>query len=250
MHAYALAEEGHIDMLLIKLLLNTGLYRTENAHRWVLPVINGKPEAESARYHMGFKHPSANLSQMPKKGQQCSLGAYKGNLAARYRVAGELLSLPPEARKILKSIDNADLMVTEAFDCSARLYQVAAVCERYFPSVGLAYRVAAVEAICQADPACKGFSDFMRKYISSQTDLDSILNYLYGVARSAHFHAGQFPMGEFSRHPLFDPLMDAEVVERYTLHRTCYELTREAIVNWLSRLIPDAVGINADESNQ
>lgn len=250
MHAFALTDEAsrrHAARL--TLLLNTGLYRTEHVQRWVWPVVEGIPATESVRYQLGFVHPSANLSQMPKKGEQCSLGAYKGGLAARYRVAGEMLSLPPEARKILRSVDNADPLVANAFDCGARLYQVAAVCGRYFPSVGLAYRVAAVEAVCQADRTCKGFSDFMRKHVTSQTDLDEILDYLYRVARSAHFHGGEFPMGEFGRHSFFDPLMDADTIQQDTLHRTCYELTREAIVNWLSRLIPDTASTDSDEAS-
>jgi hypothetical protein len=250
MHSFALADEAsrrHAARL--TLLLNTGLYRTELVQRWVWPIVEGKPSTESVRYQLGFVHPAANLTQMPKKEEQCSLGAYRGSLAARYRVAGEMLSLPPEARKILRSVDNADPLVTGAFDCGARLYQVAAVCGRYFPSVGLAYRVAAVEAVCQADRICNGFSDFMRTHITSQTNLEEILDYLYRVARSAHFHGGEFPMGEFRRHSFFDPLMDAEAIERDALHRTCYELTREAIVNWLSRLIPDVAGADSDETS-
>ncbi len=248
MHAFALADEAsrrHAARL--ALLLNTELYRTEHAQRWVWPVVEGKPATESVRYQLGFVHPSANLTEMPEKGKQCPLGAYKGSLAARYRVAGEMLSLPPEARKILRSVDNADPLVTDAFDCGARLYQVAVVCGRYFPSVGLAYRVAAVEAVCQADRTCKSFSDFMRKHVTSQTDLDGILDYLYRVVRSAHFHGGEFPMGEFRRQHFFDQLMDAEAIQRDALHRTCYELTREAIVNWLVQLIPDTASKDLDE---
>ena len=91
---------------------------------------------------------------MPEKGEQCPLGAYKGSLAARYRIAGELLSLPAQARSILRGIDDVDHpLVANAFDCGARLYQVAAVCGRFFPSVGLAYRVAAVEAVCHGTRA-------------------------------------------------------------------------------------------------
>ena len=248
-HAWALADEAarrHAARL--TLLLNIGLHGVERTLRWVWPVVDGKPATESVRYQLGFEHPTARLSEMPEKGEQCPLGAYKGSLAARYRIAGELLSLPVQARSILRGIDDVDHpLVANAFDCGARLYQVAAVCGRFFPSVGLAYRVAAVEAVCQADDTSKGFSDFMRKYVTSQGDLDKILDYLYGVVRSSHFHAGQFPMGEFQRRSFFDPLMDADTVQRGSLHRTCYELTREAIVNWLETLIPDTANIGKDD---
>lgn len=248
MHASALADEAsrrHAARL--TLLLNTELYRAEPNQRWVWPLVEGIPTTESVRYQLGFQHPAANLSVMPKKNEQCPLGEYKGSLTARYRVIGELLSLPPEARRILRSVDNAAPLVTDAFDRGARLYQVAAVCGRYFPSVGLAYRVAAVEAVCQADRTCKGFGDFMRRYVASRSDLDQILNYLYGDIRSAHFHGGEFPMGEFRRQSFFDPLMDAEATQRDALHRLCHELTREAIVNWVIQLIPDAASTNPNE---
>jgi len=250
MHAFTVADEAsrrHAARL--TLLLNTGLYPGECEQRWFLPILEGKPATESVRYQLGFSHPSANLAEMPKKGVQCPIGSYKGSLAARYRVAGEMLSLPSEARKILRSVDNADPLITDAFDRGARLYQVAAVCGRYFPSVGLAYRVAAVEAVCQSDRTCKSFSDFMRKYVASQTDIDKILDYLYRVVRSAHFYGGEFPLGEFRRRPFFDPIMDAEAVQRGALHRICYELTREAIVNWVSQLIPDILNADSDEGS-
>jgi hypothetical protein len=249
-HASTLADEAsrrHAARL--TLLLNAGLYGKEHARRWVRPVLEGKPAAESIRYQLGFAHPAANLAQMPEKGERCALGTYRGSLAARYQALGKLLSLPPEARKVLRSVDSADPLVTHAFDCGARLYQVAAVCGRYFPSVGLAYRVAAVEAVCQADRKCKSFSDFMRTHITSQTDLNETLDYLYGVARSAHFHGGEFPMGEFRRHSFFDPLPDVEAIQRDALHQRCYELTREAIVNWLIQVVPDTASADSGETS-
>ncbi|MBQ0933673.1 hypothetical protein [Ideonella alba] len=242
MQAYALAEESsrrHAARL--SLLLNVGLYRAEHSMRWVLPTTQGVPATESIRYHLAFSRPEAALTAMPEKGARCPLGAYTGSLAARYRVAGELQSLPREARKILRGVDRAAPGVADAFDRGARLYQVASVCGQQFPSVGLAYRVAAVEAMSAADPSCKGFSEFMRKYVTSLKDIDSLLDYLYGQARSGHFHAGSFPGGEFSRVNYFDPLMDMEKVERDSIHRTCYELTREAIVNWMQSVVPPEV---------
>lgn len=240
-HAFALADvAARRHAARLSLLLNTGLYGTEHTQRWVWPVNNGQPASESVRYQLGFEHPSARLTSMPSKGQVCQLGAYKGSLTASYRVAGELLSLPAEARKILRGVDSAPPIVSESFDQCSRLYQVAAVCGRYFPSVALAYRVAAVEAMSAADPDAKGFSDFMRRHVRSQSNIDSVLNYLYGDARSGHFHGGQFPMGEFDRRGYFsNPFMDAEEAHLEMFHRACYELTREAIVNWLNTILPE-----------
>jgi len=240
MHAHALAyETGRRHAARLSLLLNTGLYGQEQTCRWGFPTLAGQSITESTRFQLGFNHPTLHLGEMPPKGEICSLGKYQGSLAARYRIAGELLSLPQEARRILRGVDAADPFITDAFDRGARLYQVASVCGRLFPSVGLAYRVAAVEAVCKADQDCKSFGEFMKKYVTSNNNIGGILEYLYGVARSAHFHAGEFPLGEFSRQFFFDPLMDSETVQRDELNRTCHELTREAIVNWLTAMIPE-----------
>ena len=178
---------------------------------------------------------------MPEKGKLCPLGRYAGNLAARYRFAGELLSLPREARRILRGIDSAAPSITDAFDRAARLYQVALVAGQAFPTLGLAYRVAAVEVISKTDPQSHGFSDFARKQVSSRPNLEAVLTYLYGPVRSAHFHAGEFVMGEFAASEAGLGFIDRDRVMLDDLHRTCHEVTREAIVKWLGELTPDVV---------
>ncbi len=45
-------------------------------------------------------------------------------------------------------------------------------------------------------------------------------------------------MGEFAINPFYDTIMDSDVVERFTLQRLGYELTREAIIGWLLKVIP------------
>jgi hypothetical protein len=160
-------------------------------------------------------------------------GAYKGSLAARYRIFGELLSLPQEARRILRAIDSAAPNIAECFDRGARLYRLAAVIGRQFPSAGMAYRIAAVEAISKADPCYNGFSDFMRKNVRSVSDPDHVLKQLYGSVRSAHFHAGEFPLGEYTGRNPIQMMMTSDYVEQSQLSVTGDEITREAIVNWV-----------------
>lgn len=239
-NAYAVAGEAtrrHAARL--SLLLNVGLMHPVHEHRWVLPPgENGTPALESVRYQASFNHPSVGLSEMPRKGELCPLGQYNGSLTARYRSSAELLSLPPQARRILRGIDAASPVVADAFDRGARLYQVGSVVQRLYPSVGLAYRVAAVEAIARADPSAPTFGEFMRRYVASRTGVDNLVEYMYGSVRSAHFHAGEFPLGEFSRVAFFDPLMDPEDAELTMIHFACFELTREAIVNWMVSLVP------------
>jgi len=241
MDATALAEEiARRQAARISLLLNVGLYRTTHAQtRWVIPVVDDHPAEKSQRFQLGFFGYGSQLTELPKKGSVSPLGQYAGSLAASNSFLGQLLSLPPQARRILRAVDNAAPAVTDSFDRGARLHQVAAVVGQQFPSVGLAYRVAAVDAISKADPTCKGFSDFVRKFARSRPNTDVLLDYLWGTVRSGHFHAGEFPLGEFDTNRFFDPLLDPDSLEQSRIHTMCFELTREAIVNWIFELLPD-----------
>lgn len=246
MHASLLADERARTLAArLSFLLNTGLYPVEHTQRWVWPVVDGIPAPESIRMQLGFAHPSMQATAMPAKGETCRPGQYSGSLMARYRLSGQLLSLPAEARKILRMVDAAAPIVSEAFDSAARLHHVGAVCGRLFRSVELAYRVAAVEAASRASPNANSFGAFMRQYVKSPCNLDAVIKYAYGPVRSGHFHAGEFPMGEYRQHRMFDLFMDADDVQQDGLHRTCYEVTREAIVNWLTELLPEPTDAEA-----
>lgn len=236
--ASALADEAaRRQAARLSLLLNVGLYRPEGGiWRWVRPYQIGQVPLESVRYTLGFQRPGFALQRMPPKGKLCALGQYKGSLIADYRIGGELVSLPPETRRILRCIESAQPHILDAFDRAARLYQVAMVVGPRFPSVGLAYRVAAVDAISGTQPDYEDFKDFVRKNVEPRPDLDALVDYLYGSVRSAHFHGGAFPLGEFAAISFFHVLMDPEEAAKSQLHRACRELTREAIVNWLKRV--------------
>jgi hypothetical protein len=113
------------------------------------------------------------------------------------------------------------------------------MCGGIFPSVGLAYRVAAVEAIVKTTGVSGSFSEFVRDNVSPNGDLDRVLHYLYARVRSAHFHSGDFPSREFARASMFDPLMDQAMLQRHELHVEGFAVIRESIVDWILRLAPD-----------
>lgn len=246
-NAYSVANEStRRNAARLSLLLNTGLYQPRSERRWViLPSEAGTASLRSERLQLGFA-PIQIVDHMPKKGEISKMGKFSGSLQARYVTVG-LLSLPPETRKILRALEDNRGINTDAFDRCARLYQVATIVGSQFPSVALAYRVAAVEALTHGDPEYKGFSDFIRKNVGPSPDLDEVLEYLYNSIRSAHFHAGEFPMGEYSRIPSFDPLMDSAQVQTMELQRLGYQLTRDAIISWLSRGLPE---ISPDEDTE
>jgi hypothetical protein len=177
--------------------------------------------------------------EMPKKGELCRLGRCVGSIKDIRKRRVYLLHLPTETRRLLRGIEVAKPPIGEAIDRCARLYQVALVCGAIYPSVGFAYCVAAVEAIVQTTGA-GSFSDFMRQHVSTRDRLNDLLNYLHSRVRSAHFHAGEFPSGEFARQPFFDPLMDAEDVLRTSLHSAGGELIHEAIMGWLAAAMPES----------
>jgi hypothetical protein len=189
------------------------------------------------RAQLGFFKPQPELTSMPPKGALCRLGQPGERLGEYHSMAGKPVRPPLETRRVLRGVDTASPGVRDAFDRCARLYQVSLVCGRIYPSVGFAYRVAAAEAIVSATPDYKGFSDFVRAHVIPRDDLDPLLDYLYGRVRSAHFHAGEFPSGEFARQAFFDPLSDATDLIRFGLEWRGSELLREAIVSWISKTL-------------
>lgn len=175
---------------------------------------------------------------MPSKKKLCQLGKYKAKLDST-DLTTDLLSLPPEARKILRGIESVNSIIAEAFDRGDRLYQVALVAGRAFPSVRLAYQIASIDAISQCLKGYKGFSDFVRQHVKERPELNQMLDLLYSSVRSAHFHGGKFPMGEYSIQSVFDPIMSTETVQLSNLQRFSFDLIREAIINWLIEIIPE-----------
>lgn len=233
MHAYSIAEEkAKRYSARLSLLMNIGLYKCPDEHRWVL--ING----DSQRCHLGFGKTIKKLDSMPAKKKLCQLGKYKAKLNST-DLTTDLLSLPPETRKILRGIESVNPIIAEAFDRCAMLYQVALVAERAFPSVRLAYQIASIDAISQCLKDYKGFSDFVRQHVKERPGLNEMLDLLYGAVRSAHFHGGKFPMGEYSIESVFDPIMSTQTVQLLNLKSFSFDLIREAIINWLIEIIPE-----------
>lgn len=216
----------------LSLLLNVGIYKSEQVFRWVLEK-NDKGKQISQRHQLGFSTTNSLPNKMPMKEELCPLGKYQSELRAKYRYAGELLSLPAETRKVYRAIEESNKNIEDAFDHCARLYQTGRVIGLHYPSAGLAYQVAAVESITQAIPEFDGFSDFVRRFVEPKPELDTALDFLYASVRSAHFHGGKFPFGEFSNHTLSGPLMDSDQIEKSSLRTLGFQITREAIVNWL-----------------
>lgn len=104
--------------------------------------------------------------------------------------------MPLQARKILRGLRLAPPVTIEAADSAARLYQISLVAGRRFPSVRIAYQIAAVDSIAQA-MGQRGFKQFAMEKIGESREVKEFVDNLWSRFRSAHFHAGKFPFGEF-----------------------------------------------------
>ena len=233
-NAEAVAQERAAKLAArLSLLLNEPLYRPETTSRWVYVDSAARATPQSQRCQLLFAHPLASCTQMPKKAELCPLGKWSSGITDRYRQAWEPLSLPRESRDILKGLRDAPPQVSEAFDRAARLFQVGAHCGQHYPSVGLAYRVAAVEAICQTEREIRDFTPFMQKYAGNTPEHNELYNFMYGRLRSSHFHSGEFPSGEFARSGLWSPFQSAESDYMKRQLGTCFWILRAAKINWM-----------------
>jgi hypothetical protein len=238
-HAYVIADAlAHKHAARLSLFMNRGLYVPRQDEVWVWPHLDGAPADRSIRMHRGFEYPGLRPERMPKKGEQCAAGKYQREFVFHQGYGGVLHGFPRKIRQIIRSIDASTVDVQKAFDGCARLYQVGAVLRSDFPSVDLAYRVAAVEALCRCDPSAASFGDFMRKYNDESEHRDRAIQYLYDKARSAHFHAGVFPLGEFEKREYFaSEFIDFEQWGQRSLQIYGDQLCRAAIINWIRRTL-------------
>lgn len=204
---------------------------------WVIPFDSGKtPPENSHRYQRGliFKTPSPPVT-IPNKGELCNLGTYTGPFWEEGFFTPGSLKLPQNTREILRSIENAGPQFEDAFDRCARMYHVSLANRRRFPSVALAYKIAALEALAIKTEGYTKFKDFINQSFDEETI--KIIDSIYGDVRCAHFHAGSFPMGEFDYTTLWEPIIDKGIVEQNELFRKVDFITQNIIASILKRLV-------------
>ena len=180
----------------------------------------------------GVPPESSPAPVMPQKGELCHLGAFHGSLHDKYPlIFMQLITLPKQTRKIFRALA-ADIPFQQSVDACARLYQLSLLVRRYSASASLAYRVAAIDAACQTRAVRKTFSEFMREHLPPTSDVDDILEMLYGKVRSGHFHAGQAPLDEHGQ-VLFHPFFTSDYVVQAEVADQGFYVTRQALVTWL-----------------
>lgn len=171
--------------------------------RWALvPTGNESSELEYRRVTPAL--PPTAVRTMPREGELCGLGKYDGSFRKLTRREFPLLALPKETPAIFRSLERVEMRAREAFDACARLYQVGQMMGRRWPTAGLAYNVAAVDALATrigGGGTLKAFKAFVEPRVQVRYDLsefNDMLKRLWGRVRSAHFHGGSFRFSELA----------------------------------------------------
>lgn len=218
----------------LSLILDVALYQPSGGKRWFM-MTDESGNLVSRREQLGFVAPS-RPTQMPRKGTECRLGEFGGSvLDENQNSSVSLLRCPVEARKILRGLNECVPNIKEAFDSCARLYQTSLVAGRGFPTIRLAYKVGAIESIIQKVDGFASFSEFVRKEADLSDGDNEFLDYLYGSVRSAHFHGGEFPLGEYRPRKWSLGLSDPSDTSRFNFNMVASKVLRKSIMNWVIR---------------
>lgn len=239
MHASDIASERALQYSArLSLILNTALYKPPSGMKWFLEHKENEGLV-SRLEHLGFKS-APWPDKMPKKEVECRLGKFDSSIFSERQNSHGLLMCPKETRKILRGLNNCSPDVREAFDSCARLYQISLTAGRGFPTIRLAYQVGAVESITQSVSGYSGFSDFIKKEFPIPDDsADAFLDRLYRSIRSAHFHGGSFPLGEFETKKFSWGIGNRNSHDNWNTDMLASKLIRQSIVHWIGReLIP------------
>ncbi|MEC4683008.1 MAG: hypothetical protein VST70_04940 [Nitrospirota bacterium] len=240
-HASLIADEKTRTLASrLSLFLGHDLYSPSHIpiqHMWVIPFDHEKPPPEeSRRYQRGlfFKTPTLPTT-LPKKGELCNAGTFTGLFWEEESFTPGVLKLPQNTREILTSIHNAGPQFEDAFDRCARLYHVSLANQERFPSVALAYKIAALEALARKTEGYKDFKEFINQSFDKESKkfIDSVCV----DGRHKHLHAGSFPMGEYEYESVGEPIIDRSFFEKIDLYQKVGFVTRNIIENILKRIV-------------
>jgi hypothetical protein len=213
----------------LSLLFDIGFYEPEKyTSKWVRIYDEKLEKITNKRVDLGVLDNSNQLVMPNKKTDNLSRPIY--SVYHDKRDFNEQLSFPFETRKILKSLENADLKNKLAFDRCCRLYQTALVKGNNSPTIKFSYLYGSVDAICQTTGEFKGFSKFMQNYCSQITEEE--LNYIHGKIRSSHWHSGMFILGE-NESKWRDYLLNKERLKNSMKIQNLQHLIRDSILRWV-----------------
>ena len=230
-HSLQLGEEKSLLLSSqLAFLLNIGLYKPVQEERWVIYKEGDDcPGIKNKRLALGVWDENGQ-SSMPNKGELCPLSRPLDSVYKYERYIGEQLSIPQETRKILAAVDKANYKNKISFDKCCRLYNVALNAGMYHPTIRLSYLYGAIDSIAQTTKSYSGFSEFMRKYSPESTE--EFLEFMHSKVRSAHWHSGEFVMGE-NESSWKEHLTSPNDHMRFTVLWDGTKQIRNAILNWV-----------------
>lgn len=223
----------------VSLILNVPIERPLPGCVWVRVDEDAlkENEPEYRRANRAFPSHVFQVEDMPDKGELCPPGEYRGTISEPFRPIYPHLTLPKEAPELFASIESSSVSVRDRLDRCARLYQLGLLLGRRYPSAGLAYTVAALDALAPNGKSHrKAIREFLEEHVQivdKSVDVDDLLKFAYWDVRSAHFHGGSFPIPEDTgwtqRLPDPDNLKAGEQASRI------HTMVRAAILSWLTK---------------
>lgn len=115
---------------------------------------------------------------------------------------------------------------------AAALYQIAVTAGHHLPSVRASYQVAAVDALLRGGQHTrKTWIEFVQRY-SPVIIPETLLKQIYDEVRSAHFHGGSFPGGEYLPITVQMPTMP-KTMNRSTIPHYLQDIVRSVLIRYL-----------------
>jgi hypothetical protein len=229
-HAIGALQAKRIAALL-SVFLGVGLYQIPSYHQWVIePHEDGS--VVSRCLQRGYIDPAPALKEMPRKGEQPLGKPYPVDRSApRIEVHDNMLRCPADIRHLLRSFNAPPSPEKDAYQQAAALHQVALVKGADLPSLAVAYQVAAVDALSRTTTDSRAaFVATVQAAVPTVTE-DSA-NWLYGAARSAHVHAGEFPLGEFLPQDI-GSIGGREQLALMNIRMQSHPILRYTLIKWL-----------------
>jgi hypothetical protein len=226
--AFAIAstrsEEG---ASVLSTLLDIGLYKLNPERRWVLTKDG------PVRLPLGYI--SSSPQSMPEKGVEYSAGEYQPVDRTRLdywrQATGHYLSVPNDLRGLWRKLESLLPQDREAFISAAHLFRLSLVAGRHFPSVKMAYAIAAVDALPRGhERSASTFGDFVTALCPEISAKEA--KAYYARVRSGHFHTGTFPGGDFE--PLrIGPFSGPGMLLRFNEQFAVHAVMHAALIRWL-----------------
>ncbi len=231
-HALGKVQAQKIASLLC-VFLNAGFHKIPTTeHRWVYDA-----EGNTSCLQLGYRSSLPKPVSMPRKGTECRPGqAFEVNrdeMEDALPRPVEFIRCPKDIRVLFSAYNALPPNEQVAYLGAAALFQIALTAGRNYPTVEMAYSVAAVDALARGkQQSTKMFVQLVKDCCPNVPSQD--VEYLYQRIRSAHFHVGSFPGGEFE--PVnFGQLLVLrnDELKRHNLRWYTRAVMRFVLIRWL-----------------